>query len=100
MPPNNAAACKRLPAPGRVIFQTELVLRFNYGGSVPWVNRLDDGTINAIAGPERLGFADAGLTYGEDLKTVGEFWVNCSDSILHRKVMRSFSSLLSLTQSQ
>jgi hypothetical protein len=39
---------------GKVVFQTELVLRFNYGASVPWVNRLDDDTINAIAGPERL----------------------------------------------
>ncbi len=39
---------------GRVPFQTELVARFNYGATVPWVNRLDDGSINAIAGPERL----------------------------------------------
>ena len=64
MPPADGADLVRIVAgcSGRVIFQTELVLRFNYGGSVPWVNRLDDGTINAIAGPERLGFADAGLT--------------------------------------
>ena len=81
MPPNNAAACKRLPAPGRVIFQTELVLRFNYGGSVPWVNRLDDGTINAIAGPERLALRTPASLYGEDLKTVGEFTVEAGQSI-------------------
>ena len=37
---------------GRVDFQTELVVRFNYGATVPWVNRLSDGSINAIAGPE------------------------------------------------
>jgi len=30
---------------------TELVLRFGYGAIVPWVTRLDDGTLRAIAGP-------------------------------------------------
>ena len=31
---------------GRVVFQTELVVRFNYGATVPWVSRLADDTIN------------------------------------------------------
>src|SRR5271165_3427031 len=39
---------------GQVSFHTELVLRFNYGAAVPWVNRLDDGSLSAIAGPERV----------------------------------------------
>ena len=39
---------------GRVVFETQLVVRLNYGATVPWVNRLDDGAINAIAGPERV----------------------------------------------
>src|SRR5260370_12069985 len=39
---------------GSVAFATELVMRFNYGATVPWVSRLDDGGIDAIAGPERL----------------------------------------------
>jgi GH15 family glucan-1,4-alpha-glucosidase len=39
---------------GRVDFRTEFVVRFNSGSTVPWVNRLDDGAINAIAGPESL----------------------------------------------
>src|ERR1700722_17254889 len=52
---------------------SELVLRFNYGGSVPWVNRLEDGTIDAIAGPERVVLRTSAVLYGEDLKTVGEF---------------------------
>jgi hypothetical protein len=54
---------------GRVVFQTELVLRFDYGASVPWVNRVDDGTINAIAGPERVVLRTPASLYGEDLKT-------------------------------
>src|ERR1700740_1995291 len=35
-------------------FRTELVMRFDYGATVPWVTRLEDGTIDAIAGPDRL----------------------------------------------
>jgi thiol-disulfide isomerase/thioredoxin len=30
------------------------VLRFGYGAIVPWVTRLDDGTLRAIAGPEMI----------------------------------------------
>jgi GH15 family glucan-1,4-alpha-glucosidase len=83
MPPADGADLVRIVAgcSGRVIFQTELVLRFNYGGSVPWVNRLDDGTINAIAGPERLALRTPASLYGEDLKTVGEFTVGAGQSI-------------------
>jgi hypothetical protein len=60
---------------GRVDFRTEYVVRFNYGGSVPWVSRLEDGAINAIAGPERLVLRTPATLYGEDLKTIGEFTV-------------------------
>jgi GH15 family glucan-1,4-alpha-glucosidase len=66
---------------GRVVFQTELVVRFNYGSAVPWVNRLDDGTLNAIAGPERVLLRTPATLYGEDLRTVGEFAVEAGESI-------------------
>jgi GH15 family glucan-1,4-alpha-glucosidase len=66
---------------GRVDFHTELVMRFNYGATVPWVNRLDDGTINAIAGPERVVLRTPTSLAGEDLKTVGEFAVKAGQSV-------------------
>jgi GH15 family glucan-1,4-alpha-glucosidase len=66
---------------GRVVFETDLVLRFNYGANVPWVNRLDDGTLNAIAGPERLVLRTPAALYGEDLKTVGELTVEAGQLI-------------------
>src|SRR5262245_14648975 len=66
---------------GRVDFRTELAVRFNYGASVPWVNRLDDGAINAVAGPERLLLRTPVTLYGEDLQTVGEFSVEADQSI-------------------
>ena len=37
---------------GRVAMHTRLMLRFDYGSVVPWVTRLDDNTIKAIAGPD------------------------------------------------
>ena len=66
---------------GRVAFRTELVVRFSYGAIVPWVNRLDDGTINAIAGPERLVLRTPVELYGEDLKTMGDFTVDAGQSV-------------------
>jgi GH15 family glucan-1,4-alpha-glucosidase len=68
-------------ASGSMTFRTELVARFNYGASVPWVNRLDRGAIGAIAGPERLVLRTPVELVGEDLKTVGEFIVEAGQSI-------------------
>ena len=55
-------------------------MRFNYGATVPWVNRLDDGSINAIAGPERLLLRTPVALYGQDLRTVGEFVVEAGQA--------------------
>jgi GH15 family glucan-1,4-alpha-glucosidase len=66
---------------GRVELRTEFVVRFNYGASVPWVSRLEDGTINAIAGPERLVLRTPAELYGEDLKTIGEFTLQAGEAV-------------------
>jgi GH15 family glucan-1,4-alpha-glucosidase len=66
---------------GRVEFRTEFVVRFNYGATVPWVNRLDDGTLDAIAGPERVVLRTPAPLYGVDLRTVGEFSVAANESV-------------------
>jgi GH15 family glucan-1,4-alpha-glucosidase len=83
MPPADGANLVRIVIgrSGRVAFHTELVVRFSYGAIVPWVNRLDDGAINAIAGPERLVLRTPVELYGEDLKTVGDFTVDAGESI-------------------
>jgi hypothetical protein len=54
MPPADGAHLVQIVVgrSGRVYFQNELVVRPSYGASVPRVNRLDDGAINAIAGPD------------------------------------------------
>jgi GH15 family glucan-1,4-alpha-glucosidase len=66
---------------GRVDFRNEFVVRFNYGATVPWVNRLDDGSISAIAGPERVVLRTPAALHGEDLKTIGEFAIEVGQSI-------------------
>jgi len=66
---------------GRLTLRTELVARFNYGASVPWVDRLEDGALNAIAGPERLVLRSAATLQGADLQTVGEFSVAAGERV-------------------
>jgi GH15 family glucan-1,4-alpha-glucosidase len=66
---------------GRVEFRTEFVVRFNYGATVPWVSRREDGTIDAIAGPERLVLRTPAALYGEDLRTIGEFAVEADEAV-------------------
>jgi hypothetical protein len=39
---------------GTVKLHTELVLRFGYGSTVPWVTRIDDRTLCGIAGPDTV----------------------------------------------
>jgi GH15 family glucan-1,4-alpha-glucosidase len=57
------------------------VIRFGYGAIVPWVNRAEDGTLHAVAGPERIVLHTPVALYGEDLKTVAEFTVSAGQSV-------------------
>jgi GH15 family glucan-1,4-alpha-glucosidase len=66
---------------GEVKFHTELVIRFGYGAIVPWVDRAEDGAINAVAGPERMVLRTPVALYGENLKTVGEFTVSAGQNV-------------------
>jgi GH15 family glucan-1,4-alpha-glucosidase len=66
---------------GRVDFRTEFIVRFNYGATVPWVSRRDDGALDAIAGPERVVLRTPAALRGEELKTVGEFTVEANESV-------------------
>jgi GH15 family glucan-1,4-alpha-glucosidase len=66
---------------GRVEMRTELILRFYYGAFVPWVTRLDDGSLRAIAGPDRVVMHTDVPLRGENLTTVGEFVVNEGDFV-------------------
>ena len=66
---------------GTVKMRMELVIRFDYGSIVPWVNRIDDDGIHAIAGPDALALHTPVETHGEDKKTVAEFTVSEGDEV-------------------
>jgi len=65
---------------GRVAMCTEFILRFDYGAVVPWVERLPEGGVSAIGGPERVVLRTPVPLRGEDLKTVGEFTVGAGEA--------------------
>jgi len=66
---------------GTVQMRTELVIRFDYGGIVPWVHRLPDGALRAIAGPDQLVLRTPVAVEGVDHRTAGDFTVNAGDAI-------------------
>ncbi len=66
---------------GRVRMAMELVVRFDYGSIVPWVRRLDDGSLSAVAGPDALYLHTPVHTRGEGYTTVAEFEVTAGESV-------------------
>src|SRR5512141_486046 len=66
---------------GTVEMRTELVIRFDYGGIVPWVHRLPDGGLRAIAGPDQLVLRTPVAVEGVDHRTAGAFTVNAGDAV-------------------
>jgi GH15 family glucan-1,4-alpha-glucosidase len=57
---------------GTLRMQMQLCLRFDYGRTVPWVTRVDEG-VRAIAGPNLAILCASVETHGENLKTIAEF---------------------------
>jgi len=66
---------------GRLAMRTELVLRFDYGSLVPWVTRLDDGTLRAIKGPDMVVLRTPIALRGEKLRTIGDFEIAAGQTI-------------------
>jgi GH15 family glucan-1,4-alpha-glucosidase len=66
---------------GEVGFRMELTLRFGYGRIVPWVTRLDDGALRAIAGPDMVVLRTPAGFRGEDYATVADVTVTAGESV-------------------
>ena len=59
---------------GHVKMDLEFIVRFDYGATVPWVTRLDEGNgICAIGGPDMLVLRSPVALRGKDLTTVAQF---------------------------
>ena len=61
--------------------RVEIVLRPGYGAVVPWVSRLADGRVAAVAGPDRFVLDTPVELRGESLRTVGEFTVSNGEEV-------------------
>jgi GH15 family glucan-1,4-alpha-glucosidase len=66
---------------GRVAMRMELVIRFDYGSIVPWVQRAGTHTRTAIGGPDALCFRTPIPVRGENFRTVAEFTVAEGDRV-------------------
>ena len=65
---------------GRVAVRSELVVRFDYGRTVPWVRRVDDARV-AVAGPDALCLRTPADVHGEALTTASEFVVGPGERV-------------------
>ena len=61
---------------GRVEMKSEIAVRFEYGISVPWVSRLDDGAVSLVAGASMLVLRTDVPVKGKEMRTVGEFAIS------------------------
>lgn len=65
---------------GAVQMRMDLVLRFDYGRTIPWVERVDHH-MRAIAGPELVVLRTEAPLHGEGLTTVSDFEVREGESV-------------------
>ncbi len=65
---------------GSVAMSTELIVRFDYGSTVPWV-QTRDGELRAIAGPDAVVLHTLVELTGANMRHTGEFTVHEGDAI-------------------
>ena len=93
---------------GKVAMRTELVLRFDYGSIVPWVNRMDDGSLRAIAGPDMVVLQTSIPLQGEGLTSAAEFTVAAGETVSfvlaydasHRPLPQRIDAMAALAQTE
>ncbi len=66
---------------GCVPMRMELVLRFGYGRTTPWVTRIDEGGLRAVAGPDLAVLRTPAALQGEDMRTVSRFRLAEGDAV-------------------
>ena len=66
---------------GRLAMRADLALRFDYGRDIPWVSRIEDGRLRAVAGPDRVLLDTPAPLRGECMTTVAEFNVAAGETM-------------------
>jgi len=66
---------------GTMEMRMDLVIRFGYGARMPWVHRLPDRSLRAIAGAEQIVLRTPVAIEGADGRTIGRFTVSAGESV-------------------
>jgi GH15 family glucan-1,4-alpha-glucosidase len=64
---------------GELELHGELILRFGYGATVPWVTRIDSHTMRAVAGPDMVVLHSSAPLRSENFRTVGDFSIKAGE---------------------
>ena len=64
---------------GELELHGELILRFGYGATVPWVTRIDSHTMRAVAGPDMVVLHSSAPFRSENFRTVGDFSIKAGE---------------------
>jgi GH15 family glucan-1,4-alpha-glucosidase len=64
---------------GKIRMRMELILRFDYGARIPWVTKLADGALCAIAGPHRVILRSSVPLRSKDFRTHADFTLKGGD---------------------
>lgn len=92
---------------GAVPMRMHMTLRFDYGLSIPWVRKLQDGSgIQAVSGPDKVALRTPVSLSGVGLSTVAEFTVHEGETVpfimthveSHHSVPRSIDPQAALRQ--
>jgi GH15 family glucan-1,4-alpha-glucosidase len=64
---------------GNVQMRSELKVRFDYGMTVPWVNRTEKGTLSLVAGASLLELHAEVPVHGQDMMSVSNFTISAGE---------------------
>jgi GH15 family glucan-1,4-alpha-glucosidase len=64
---------------GEVEMSMRLIIRMDYGRTIPWVRHANGGGVVAVAGPDAIILRTAVETRGEDLSTVATFTIKAGE---------------------
>ncbi|HEX7817059.1 glycoside hydrolase family 15 protein [Dyella sp.] len=67
---------------GRVDMHLKLVVRFDYGATVPWVSKVEDNVHRLVAGADQLLLRSSVEVHGDDGHSVADFTV-CEGESVH-----------------
>jgi GH15 family glucan-1,4-alpha-glucosidase len=66
---------------GHVAMRTELIIRFDYGVTIPWLRRIDSKTHLAIAGPHLLTLRTSAEVHGKNMHSESHFTVKKGERV-------------------